>query len=118
MAASKQICEFGTIWNAKEFLHEEKQERFDSIFLEDKPFQSLKNFVAENNDPNSEVEQAFSLHRKKGKDFIRVKNFVGVVETRQGTVIEILPKIYQPAKFNDSCVRCVMRRSKVSTRRI
>lgn len=102
MAASKHICEFGTIWNAKEFQHEEFEERFDTIFLDDKSFVSLKNFVAENNDPNSEVEQAFSLHRQKGKDFIRVKNYVGVVETRQGTVIEILPKIYRPQNRDES----------------
>lgn len=101
MAASKHICEFGTIWNAKEFLPEKPYDRFDFIYLDDRSFQSLKNFVAENNDPNSDVEQAFSLHRKKGKDFIRVKNYVGVVETRQGMIIEILPKIYQPENVND-----------------
>ncbi len=33
MAATKHICEFGTIWNAKEFQHEEFEERFDTIFL-------------------------------------------------------------------------------------
>jgi 5-methylcytosine-specific restriction enzyme subunit McrC len=70
--------------------------------LDDRSFQSLKNFVAENNDPASEIEQAFSLQRKKGKDFISVKNYVGVIETRQGTVIEILPKIYQSENVDDS----------------
>ncbi len=102
MAVTKHICEFGTIWNAKDLLPDKPEDQFDCIFLDDRSFKSLKNFVAENNDPDSEVEQAFSLHRKKGKDFIKVKNYVGVVETRQGTTIEILPKIYQPKKFNDS----------------
>ena len=102
MAETKHICEFGVIWNAKDFIAAEQNERFDSVFLDDRSFQSLKNFVAENNDPTSDVEQAFSLHRKKGKDFIRVKNYAGVVETRQGTTIEILPKIYQAQNTNNS----------------
>ena len=41
-----------------------------------------------------EVDQAFSVHRAKGKDFIKVKNYVGVIEIKGGTTIEILPKIY------------------------
>ena len=102
MATTKHICEFGAIWNSHEFHPEKPKDRFDSIFLDDHSFQSLKNFVAENNDPESEIEQAFSLHRKKGKDFITVKNYVGVIETRQGTVIEILPKVYQSENVDDS----------------
>jgi 5-methylcytosine-specific restriction enzyme subunit McrC len=102
MATTKHICEFGTIWNSQEFQPEKPKDRFDCLFLDDRSFQSLKNFVAENNDPASEIEQAFSLHRKKGKDFITVKNYVGVIETRQGTVIEILPKIYQSENVEDS----------------
>jgi 5-methylcytosine-specific restriction enzyme subunit McrC len=88
----KQIAEYGTIWNANDFVC--PKDDFCNIYLESKSFESLKNFVAENNDPESEIELAFSFHRKKGKDFIRVKNYVGVIETRQGVFIEILPKIY------------------------
>ena len=102
MATTKHICEFGTIWNSHEFQPEKPKDRFDCLFLNDRSFQSLKNFVAENNDPASEIEQAFSLNRKKGKDFITVKNYVGVIETRQGTVIEILPKIYQSENVEDN----------------
>lgn len=98
MAITKHICEFGTIWNGLEFAPERPADRFDCIYLDDSSFQSLKNFIAENNDPESEIDQAFSIHLKKGKDFIKVKNYVGVIETRQGTVIEILPKIYQAVK--------------------
>ncbi|MFA9392555.1 MAG: McrC family protein [Prolixibacteraceae bacterium] len=92
MAEFKQICEFGTIWNAKDFDH--PLDDFNTVYLDAHSFDSLKGFVAENNDPGTEIEAAFSYHRKKGKDFIRVKNYVGVIETRQGTSIEILPKIY------------------------
>lgn len=101
MPAVKHICEFGTIWNRREFFPENPTDSFNEIYLDAKSFESLKNFVAENNDPGCEIEQAFSMHRRKGKDFIRVKNYVGVIETRQGTVIEILPKIYQTARYNE-----------------
>lgn len=101
MATTKHICEFGTIWNSHEFQPEKPRDRFDCIYLDDRSFQSLKNFVAENNDPASEIEEAFSLQRKKGKDFINIKNYVGVIETRQGTVIEILPKIFKSKDEDD-----------------
>ncbi len=101
MPEVKHICEFGTIWNQKEFFPEKPVDSFNEIYMDAKSFESLKNFVAENNDPGCEIEQAFSMHRRKGKDFIRVKNYVGVIETRQGTIIEILPKIYHAACYNE-----------------
>lgn len=94
----KQICEYGTICNAKDFPGH--RDSVQSITLDSKSFENLKCFVAENNDPGMEVESVFSYHRQKGMDYIRVKNFVGVIETRQGTTIEILPKIYT-GKEND-----------------
>ena len=100
MRSSYSIREYGTIWNKKEF--PEYEDSFDCIYIEEKAFISLKNFIAENSDAAIEVDQAFSVHRKKGKDYIKVKNYVGVVETKEKTVIEILPKIYnQEFKNNE-----------------
>ncbi|MEI7526512.1 MAG: McrC family protein [Mariniphaga sp.] len=96
MKNAKQICEYGTIWNAKDF--HEHEDSVQAIYLDSKSFENLKCFVAENSDPGSEIESAFSYNRQKGKDFIRVKNYVGVIETRNGTTIEILPKIYTAQK--------------------
>lgn len=59
MSVIKNICEFGTIWNIKEFLPDKPSDQFNCIFLDDNSFQSLKNFVAENNDPESGIDQAF-----------------------------------------------------------
>lgn len=97
MSKVKHIAEFGTIWNGKDLKPENPVDSFDEIFLDDRSFQSLKGFVTENND----IDPIFSFHRKKGKDFIRVKNHVGIIETRRGTVIEILPKIYRATEKND-----------------
>ena len=92
----KQICEYGTIWNAKDF--QDFEDSVDRIYLDPKSFENLKCFVAENNDSGTEIDSAFTYYRQKGKDCIRVKNYVGVIETRQGTTIEILPKIYSDKK--------------------
>jgi 5-methylcytosine-specific restriction enzyme subunit McrC len=86
------LQEFGTIYNAKDYPGE--KDCFNAIFIEDKAFQHLRNFISENIDPDIEVGHAFSIHRKKAKDFIRVKNYVGVIETLDHTHIEILPKIF------------------------
>ncbi|HET6559455.1 MAG TPA: McrC family protein [Prolixibacteraceae bacterium] len=88
----KQICEYGIIRNARDFPQHEDSPH--TIFLDAGSFENLKSFVAENNDPAIEIEPVFSYHRQKGIDCIRVKNYVGVIETRRGTTIEILPKIY------------------------
>lgn len=94
MSKVKYICEYGTIWNSKDFYPNVPDDSVNAIYLDHNSFDNLKNFVAENNDPSKEIEEAFSYHRKKGIDFIRVKNYVGVIETKNGTMIEILPKIY------------------------
>lgn len=90
--SNRQICEFGAIWNSRDF--QDSEDSLSAIYLDPKSFENLKCFVAENNDPTTEIESAFTYHRQKGKDCIRVKNYVGVIETRNGTTIEILPKIY------------------------
>jgi len=88
---TKQIAEFGIIWNSEDFKPDIPTDSFSEIFLDNRSFQSLKNFTTENNG----ADPIFSFQRKKGKELIQVKNHVGIIETRQGTVIEILPKIFR-----------------------
>lgn len=94
MSKVKHICEYGTIWNAKDFYPDIPGDSVNCIYVENDSFENLKDFVAENNDPSKQIEEAFSYQRRKGIDFIRVKNYVGIIETRHGTMIEILPKIH------------------------
>jgi 5-methylcytosine-specific restriction enzyme subunit McrC len=56
-------------------------------------FQNLVEFIEEN-EKNSDVSSAFSMFMAKGRRHIKVKNHVGVIETRTGCSLEILPKIY------------------------
>ena len=41
----------------------------------------------------SEVDQVLTLFRRNGKDYLKVRNYVGVIRTPSGLQIEILPKL-------------------------
>ena len=60
--------------------------------IDSKSFNSLINFIEENSF-NEDFEKAFQIFRKKNRRHIRVKNYVGTIETKQNTVLEIIPKI-------------------------
>ena len=66
----------------------------DGIELDKIPFQSITNFIEENSE-NKDFDNAFSIFKKRGRRHIRVRNYVGVIETKQGVAIEILPKIFK-----------------------
>ena len=61
--------------------------------IDSESFKSLTNFIEENENQD-DFEKAFSISQKKGIRYINVKNYVGVIETKQGVVIEILPKTF------------------------
>ena len=76
----------------------------DSIEVDQKTFESLANFIEENYE-NKDFESAFLIFKKKGRRHIRVKNYVGVIETKDGVAIEILPKTFRgnnPSSEEDS----------------
>ncbi len=85
------IREFGIIYNKQDY--PDSKDSFNNIYINKRAFINLKNFISENVEESEDIDNAFIVFRKKGKDFIKVKNFVGVVETKDGTIIEILPKI-------------------------
>jgi 5-methylcytosine-specific restriction enzyme subunit McrC len=86
-----QICEFGTIRQQTGT----DQNTFKEIYLDRLTFESMITFVLENQGQNTEGEKAFTLYRKNRHDCIKVRNYVGVIELKNGTSIEILPKIFQ-----------------------
>lgn len=57
-------------------------------------FLNLKKFIIENQAYSSEISNSFLYSVKKGIEIIQVKNYVGIIETCDGTIIEILPKVY------------------------
>lgn len=92
MAKKKPVVihEFGILSNAKKptvNLGEEAQ-------LPEKTFENLWNFILENKGGN-DADEVMSVHVKGGRPYIKTGRYVGTVQTKDGQVIEILPKIYK-----------------------
>lgn len=85
------ICEYGSIRCLDDF---SGVNSLEEIFLSRKHFESLFKYISENQDESSDAEKPFSLHSKGSRKLIRVKNYVGVIETNDGLSLEILPKIH------------------------
>ena len=66
----------------------------DRAYLPQKQFEQLENFVLANQQENPEFGQLMtvSVMRGYGK-VIKAQNYVGVITLKDGTTIEILPKI-------------------------
>jgi 5-methylcytosine-specific restriction enzyme subunit McrC len=70
----------------------------NTIYIPETAFRNLEAFAKTNEEKSQELGQIF----KFGRDYLQVQNFVGVVETKDGTQIEILPKIYLPNDEKDA----------------
>lgn len=59
-----------------------------------KAFDNLWNFIL-SSDSNNDSDQIMSVHSRRGRRFIKTGRYVGTIQTKDGTTIEILPKIYK-----------------------
>jgi len=105
----RQIQEFGRIAEGS---------RIDSsadLTLDQDNFSDLVDFI-ETNSYKSNFDKAFTIYRKSGRRFIQVKNYVGLVETTKGLVLEILPKIYDSENSNNinDCKKTLIKMLRVS----
>lgn len=92
MAKKKPVVihEFGILSNAKKptvNLGEEAQ-------LSEQSFENLWNFILENKG-GDDADEVMSVHVKGGRLYIKTGRYMGTVQTKDGQVIEILPKIYK-----------------------
>lgn len=63
--------------------------------LPKKTFDELKNFILTNKEANTDFLELLGISYRKGVgEIITAKNYVGVISMKDGTTIEILPKIY------------------------
>ena len=84
--------------------------RAGMISLPEHAFDQLEQFILSNRDTNSGAEplELMSLSARPGLGkVITAKNYVGVVTTRDGTEIEILPKLTLAKDNSDQAVRKV-----------
>lgn len=91
--ASYNICEFGVI-RSKEDYSVAENFPLEEIYLPSNHFDSLYKYISNNQDDSKDGEKPFALSTKGRKRQIRVKNYVGVIETKEGLHLEILPKIH------------------------
>ncbi|GAB3929622.1 McrC family protein [Larkinella terrae] len=79
------LTEYGLIRRSRDF--PDAVNSLTELHLPDAVFDALRNFVTE-----SEADTLMTFFLQKGRECIRVKNYVGLLETRDGTQLEILPK--------------------------
>ena len=85
------ICEYGIISCFKDY---NGVDTLSNLYLPELHFNSLFNFISNSQDDSNEAEKPFTLSSKGSKRQIRIKNHVGVIETKEGVTLEILPKIH------------------------
>jgi 5-methylcytosine-specific restriction enzyme subunit McrC len=86
------IREFGLITSSSG-----EDERDGILYIKKQDYDNLEDFVLRNSgDTVSEGSEFFSLTHKKGVGrCLQAKNYVGVIQTDSGLVVEILPKIHR-----------------------
>ena len=57
-------------------------------------FNNLWDFILSNK-ADGDTDVVMSVHTRGGKRYIKTGRFVGTIQTRDGQVIEVLPKIYK-----------------------
>lgn len=93
------ICENGIIRSQSDY-GDSQHSSLVELYMEENDFNLFYDFILKNQDESSDAEKPFLLFSKGHKRQIRVKNYVGVVEVRPGTVLEILPKIYMQSSLD------------------
>lgn len=88
------IPEFGKIKSDNDFDQSSSAKQND-VIIPSKSFDQLWAFLMERQSVSSEAQKAFDLYTRHGKRIIRAKNHVGVIETKAGDVIEVLPKVFR-----------------------
>jgi 5-methylcytosine-specific restriction enzyme subunit McrC len=87
------ICEYGIIRSMNDY-SDDAVSSLEELYLPEKQFESIHKYISQNQDESSESEKPFSLFSRGKRKQIKVKNYVGVIETKEGLHLEILPKIH------------------------
>ncbi len=98
---SYQICEYGTVRKAEDFPNETSNP--DELYIPEKFFNSLYAFILSNQPLEGDIP--FSIFSKGKKLQIKVRNYVGIIETKEGISLEILPKIFSIGSKNIESTR-------------
>lgn len=77
-----------------------------SITLTERTFNQLENFILSNSSRDTDALELMGLSARKGVGkIITAKNYVGIITMKDGTTIEILPKIHSAIEDDDNAGR-------------
>lgn len=96
---SYYICEYGVIRSLNDY-NDDGVNSLEELYLPENHFDSIHKYISQNQDESKESEKPFSLFSKGKRRQIGVKNYVGIIETKEGLRLEILPKIHIDDSFN------------------
>ena len=81
------LREYAKIYKLEDF--PKSQNNPDEVFLPSSAFHAVRDFI-----DTKSGEHIFRTGRRKSGEYLQAQQYVGIVETPDGTVLEILPKIY------------------------
>lgn len=87
------ICEYGVIRSADDY-DSGVINSLELLYLPATHFNYIYKYISQNQDDSKDSEKPFALFSKGKRKQIKVKNYVGVIETQEGLHLEILPKIH------------------------
>lgn len=85
------ISEYGIIREKKS--EDKHNSSFSELYIDSASFKQLKLFVESNSGLDNDVDKAFKISLRRGEYIIKTQNYVGLIETKNGDLIEVLPKI-------------------------
>lgn len=98
MRITYQITEYGSFITGKSI------EGYTTI--PGSTFEQLENFILSNRNKETDALELMSLSAKKGiGKVITAKNYVGIISMKDGTTIEILPKIHSKTSADDRHIK-------------
>ena len=98
------IHEFGILSDAQNH----KVNIGEEISLSHKSFENLWNFILENKG-GQDSDNVMSVHVKGGRPYIKTGRYVGTIQTKDGQIIEILPKVYKSGNKEEDDIKLCRR---------
>jgi len=87
MAETKTLIEYGCLVQGS------GTDNLQNAYLEEKNYKQIECFIYKNLTAKAECFLAPSFNKHHGQVVLKAQNFVGILQTKDGTTIEILPKI-------------------------
>ncbi len=102
MCAFYSLIEHGVIYRSRDF--PDQPDTRSCLYLPDLAFDSLREFVT-----RRATDPALTYGVQRGYDQIRLRNYVGLLQTPEGIYLEILPKIsVMPSENGPEAARAVL----------